>query len=185
MSLPEHLWNSPVIKKRLFNEAGFESNNGAPHKVHYWVIAPEGNTKRGEVILKNFIPNFADIEPHEMQQEFARQVQKMLQSGAHHDGLWLVGWTHPPATGDVVRIDGSNCWDRLIMLWLDEDGDPKYTLESDIPFAEMMENGEAYYLGLAEQAHASWEEAYGKKAMKDDFAVTEDQQTKAALAALH
>lgn len=185
MSLPEHLWNSPVIRKRLYDEAGFESNHGAPHKVHYWMIVPEANIMRGEVILKNFEPNFCDIEPHEMQQEFARQVQKMLQSGLHHDGMWICGWTHPPASHDVIRVDGSTCWDRLVMIWLDEDGDPKFTVESDIPFAAMMESGERYYYDLAERAWGAWDEFYGKKAMKDDFAVTDGQQTKAALASLH
>ena len=184
-ALPENLWTSPIIKNRLIVEATFDSNHGPAEKHQYWTIVPQADSKRGEIILKNFKPGVMDIEPHEMQQEFARRLQEGLQKHAHFDGFWLVGWTHPPASWEVIREDGDNCWYRLIMIWLDEDGDPHYTLESDMPFPTMVENGLEYYAKLAHEAHETWSAEYATKKMKKDMGLTDDQQTKAVLASIH
>lgn len=185
MSLPQNLYDSLVIKKRLLQEAGFECAHGVPHKRHYWIVAPEADTRLGDILLRNFKPSFIDIEPHDSQQQFANMLQAVLQHNLHHDGLWLVGWTHPPSTAHAVRVDGDNAWGRMVMIWLDSDGDPKFTAESDLPFFKMIGRGVEYYAGLADQAYEQWKEMAGPQAMKDDFGVREDQQTKAALKALH
>lgn len=183
--LPENIWNSQVIKKRLWNEANFESNNGAPAKAHYWIVAPTVDGSRDHHILKNFSVGIMDVEPHDMQMAFAQELRYRLQKDLSHDGLWLVGWTHPPASWEAIKVDGDNCWNRLVMVWLDEDADPHFTVETDIPFVEMIGRGGHYYLELAEEAHKTWAEAYGKKARRDDFGLRDDQQTKKALAALN
>lgn len=183
-NLPQNLWKSPVIKARLDMEAAFECRHGISDKKHYWVLVPESDTRNGVVILKNFEPNLQDVEPHEMQQEFARQVQQMLQKEASFDGLWLVGYTHPPSSYGVLT-DTENCWNRLIAIWHDQDGDPQYTLESDLPFINQLQAGEMYYVELAHQSHKQWEKIYGRKAMKSDMLLEEGQTTKAALEALN
>ncbi len=71
------------------------------------------------------------------------------------------------------------------MIWLDQDGDPKFTAESDMPFYDMVKEGVNYYAGLAEQAYTQWLEMVGPAAIKDDFGIGEDQQRKAALEALN
>ncbi len=185
MILPQNLWNSLVIKKRLLQEAGFECRYGLPSKRHYWIVAPEADTKAGTILLRNFKPSFIDIEPHDSQQQFVMMLQPLLQHNVGHDGLWLVGWTHPPSTAQAVRVDGDNAWSRLVMIWLDQDGDPKFTAESDMPFYDMVKEGVNYYAGLAEQAYTQWLEMVGPAAIKDDFGIGEDQQRKAALEALN
>ncbi len=185
MKLPANIWNSKAIRNRLFAEASFECAHGMPSKFHYWVVVPEGDTMRGQIVLKNYTASPLSIDPHEMQQEFARQVREVLQKELHHDGVWVVGWTHPPEAWEAVRIDGDNVWGRLIMIWLDEDADPQYTVESDLPFLAMVEAGIENYLGQAARAHEAWSKEYGKKAMKEDFGIKANQTTKEALATLH
>lgn len=185
MILPERIWESAVIKRRLLQEAGFECRYGIPAKKNYWIVAPEADTKRGTVLLRNFKPTFLDIEPHDQQQQFAHMLQPLLQSKLGHDGLWIVGWTHPPSSGHAVRVDGDNVWGRLVMIWLDSDADPKFTAESDLPFYDMVSHGVEYYAGIAEQAWTQWNEMVGRAALKDDFGIKDEQQTKAALGSLH
>lgn len=181
--LPSNIWNSRAIRLRLFQEAGFDCNWGISEKKHYWVVVPQNDSADGVAILKNYEGSLTNVDPHEMQQEFAKIVLRALQSEYHYDGAWAVGFTHPPTSYGVLT-DTANCWNRLIAVWHDEDGDPQYTMESDLPFASQMEAGEAYYVGLAIKSHEQWREVYGKKAMKDDFGITEDQTTKAALEGL-
>ncbi len=183
-SLPSELWNSPVIRKRLAQEATFECAWGVPDKKFYWCMVPLADSKNGDQILKNYKDSPMDRDPHEMQQVFARKIMKQLQKEAHFDGLWLVGFTHPPSTYESLTDTGNNCWGRLMAIWFDEDGDPQFTLESDFPFIKQVEMGEQYYVGLAQESHAYWKEQYGAKAMKTDFMLKEGQSTKAALEAL-
>lgn len=185
MKLPENVWKSKVILNRLEAEARFESNFGFAEKKHYWFTVPEGDSKRGNIELRNFRPSEFDADPHPHQKGMAINLQSALQKEAGFDGVWIVGWTHPPSMAELIRIDGDNCWSRLVMIWLDEDADPKYTLESDIPIFEMIQNGIEYYLSLAHQAHEKWDEAYGKRAMKDDFQIKEGQMKKAALSTIN
>jgi len=184
MKLPSNLWKSPVIKKRLFIEASFDSNYGVPDKKHYWIIAPEADSKNGKVVLKNFEPDeLLNIPPHPMQEHFAEELQGYLTKELNFNGLWLVGWTHPPQIQALLG-DQDNCWSRLVMIWHDEDGDPQYTVESELPFANMIALGFQYYAGLANQAHEQWNEMYSGKVLKSDMNLSDNQQTTVALNAL-
>lgn len=182
-TLPSELWKSPVIQKRLFAEACFECDWGIAEKKFYWCMVPMADSRSGVQVLQNYETNHSNGDPHDMQQNFAHKIMQELQKQAHFDGLWLVGFTNPPTTYETLT-DADNCWNRLIAIWFDEDGDPQYTVESDFPFIKQLEMGEQYYVGLAQQAHASWTEMYGKKAMKTDFMLKEGQTNKAALEAL-
>ncbi len=182
-SLPSELWNSPVIKKRLAQEATFECAWGVPDKKFYWCMVPLADSKDGIQILRNYKDSVMNADPHEMQQAFARKIMEELQQQCHFDGLWLVGFTHPPSTYGTIT-DTETCWGRMIAIWFDEDGDPQYTLESDLPFIEQAKAGEQYYVGLANQAHDQWKEMYGRKAMKSDMMLKDSQTSKAALEAL-
>jgi hypothetical protein len=182
-SLPSELWNSPVIRKRLYAEACFETDLGISDKKFYWCMVPLADSKDGVQVLKNFEESLSHADPHEDQQAFAHKIMGELQQQAHFNGLWLVGFTHPPTTYGTIT-DTDNCWGRSIFIWFDEDGDPQYTLESDLPFIKQLAMGAQYYVGLAQQAHQSWKEMYGAAAMKQDMMLKEAQSSRAALEAL-
>lgn len=180
-TLPSNLWTSAVLRQRMAQEAAFED----PHKPHYWFVVPQGDTKTDTIILKNFDPSFLHIEPHEMQQEYAKDLRRRLQRQAHFDGIWMVGWTHPPSSGQAVSLDGDNCWNRLVMMWLDEDGDPQFPFDTFRDFVSILQEDPDYYVDLAAKAHAQWKEEYGKKAVKDDFGIKDSQISKDVLKSLH
>ena len=182
--LPNNLWKSPFIKQRLLAEACFEGERGISEKKQYWVVVPQADTGRGVVELKNFKPNLQDVEPHEMQQHFAVEVQNLLQQEAHFDGSWIVGFTHPPNAYGVLT-DTENCWNRLIMIWLDEDGDPQFTLESERPFIQQFEDGPNYWVEMAHNAYKAYKPMFGKEAMKSDMLLRDGDQHRPALESLN
>lgn len=185
-NLPSNLWNSPAIRERLELEATFDCARGVSLKKHYWVIVPHADGEQGFIVLSNFDPNDpANMMPHEMQQQFAIEIQRMLQKEAHHDGLWVVGFTHPPSTYQVITDTGDNVWGRTICLWLDGDGDPQYTVESDIDFVQQIQNGVEYYANLANEAHEAWKEMYSMSVLKDDMGLKEENIVRPALETLN
>lgn len=181
--LPDNLWTSPVIKARLNMEAAFECRHGISDKKHYWCMVPFADSKAGFQVLKNYEDNLTNCDPHELQQAFAKEVQGELQRHASEGGLWLIGYTHPPDTYGVIT-DTENCWNRMIAIWFDEDGDPQYTVESDRPFVQQAGFGAKYFVGLASNAHGQWKELYGAAELKRDMMLKESQTKKAALEAL-
>lgn len=181
--LPDNLWKSPVIQARLYQEACFECQWGISEKPHYWVIVPYADSKAGTNVLKNYEAGLTNADPHEIQQEFARIIYDGLMREAHYDGLWLVGYTHPPSTyGAITETD--TVWGRLIAIWFDGHGDPQFTMESDLHIGQQLEAGEAYYVGLAMKSYEQWKEMFGPKAMKEDMMLHETQQRAEALEAL-
>lgn len=184
MHLPNNLWKSPVIQERLMVEAAFEGDRGAPETPLFWVVVPQADTKDDQLVFSNFEPTLQRPLPHELQIDFAKGLQKDLQKEAGFDGLWVVGWTHPPSVMGVLK-DMDNCWNRLIFIWLDKDGDPQFTLESELAFVQIVQHGIEYYIGLAHDAHKQWKDLYSDKALKADMDLTEDQQRRAALEALN
>lgn len=183
-ALPENLWNSPAIRKRFDFEAGFDCDRAPLDQKHYWFIVPEADSRTGTIAVKNFKEDdIINILPHPMQQQFAEELQRFLQKELHYDGLWIVGWTHPP-TRTAIVTNQDNTWNRLAVIWLDADGDPQYTVESDFPFHHMVQEGVEYYAAQAVKAHKQWSEAYGHSAMKDDLGLNEGQTKKTALESL-
>lgn len=183
--IPEAVYKSMVLRDRLNMEAGFEGKNGRASKPHFWVTAPEADSKRGCIVLKNFRESEFDIAPHPVQQQFARELQAHLQREHHHDGMWIVGWTHPPEFANLIRIDGDNVWGRLIMIFLDEDADPQFTTESERLIADMVEDGIIYYGNMASASWEEWQAEYSARNMKDDMGLKDNQMIKATLSSLH
>lgn len=184
-NLPQNTYKSEIIRQRLFLEAGYEGVHGVSQKPYFWVVVPEADTKRGKIVLKNFKETETDVAPHPIQIEFAKELLERLQRTTHHDGIWIVGWTHPPDFSQIIRVDGDNVWSRLIMIWLDKDADPQFTLDSEMPVAQMVENGSAYYANLAEDAYETFMEEYSEGRMKEEMGLSDDQMTKAVLSSLN
>lgn len=185
--LPERFWNSQTIQDRLYNEACFEGQNGCSQTPMFWAVVPEADDPRSRrtIVLANFEATEFNPPPHELQQQFGAQLMIGLNTNLSHDGVWIVGFTHPPGFDQVVRVDGDNCWYRMIMMWLDSGGDPQFVAESEVPFVKMVQNGQQAYLEMAEKAWQEWNEIIGPRSLKDDFGVSEGQVVYEALENLH
>ena len=181
--LPSNLWKSPVIQDRLIQEALFDCRYGVPAKPYFDVIVPQADTKSGHIQLRNYTPSMAEVAPHPIQTQFAKNLLDILMKEAHFNGLWLVGWTHPPTTyAALTEMD--NAWQRLIIIWLDKDGDPQYTIDYDKPVIEIIADGLELHTQKIVGAHDQWREIYSDTKMKTDMALTEDQQKRMTLEAL-
>lgn len=184
--LPHNIWNSPVIRTRLKQEAGFECDWGKPSLERYYAVVPQTDSPLEAIELRNYDPHSPlTPDPHELQMHFIQAYREQLQKQIHHDGVWIVAWTHPPEVQQALIVDGDNTFGRLIAIWLDEDADPMFTFETDLPFVEIVANGGHYYIEQAEKAWYGWNKDFGKKAMKEDFGIKEHQTSKDALSALH
>lgn len=181
--LPEKLWNSPVIQQRLLQEAMFDCRYGVPEKAYFDLIVPEADARSGQINLRNYAPSLGEPAPHPIQVQFAKNLQDVLMREANFDGLWIVGWTHPP-TKYAVLTEMDNAWQRLVLIWLDADGDPQYTIDYDKPVIQIISDGIDLHAQKAVDAHDQWREIYGHDVMKDDMMLTEDQVSKKALESL-
>lgn len=182
--LPSNAWNSAVIRKRLHQEAAFDQSL-VPEKDQYYILACHPDTKLDQVALVNFDVGPLDPPPHEMQMAFASTLREELQKNWHHDGFWLVGFTHPPSTFESIKVDGDNCWNRFLIIWADKDGDIKFPFETEEQFVEILKNGLEYYVNTAEKCWQAWNEAYGAKAIEEEFGIKDEQMSKPVLASLN
>lgn len=182
--LPENTWKSKVLLTRLAQEALFECRWGIPDRGLYWFLIPEADTGRGQNTLKNYKTDIMTDDPHPAQIEMAREIHTLLTRGASMDGYWIVGWTHPPAQWEGLKVDGDNCWGRLAMIWLDEDGDPHFTVEFDRLFADMMDDGAEYFAAMAVQAYIDWSAEYRPEVLRDEMGLADKDMTKAVLEGL-
>lgn len=134
---------SPAIMQRLVDES--EDTEG--RYTGFWGAFTKAN---GDIVFGGNIP-----APCEFQRMFAADMAKGLNDNLRHDGVWLVFWTHPPVAmavdADVYRVSH--------LLWLDEDGDPQFTVDNEDPFHEVMEAGFDHWIEAAEDAWQQWEEA--------------------------
>lgn len=97
---------------------------------------------------------------------FATELCERLNRDLHLDGSWVVGWT------DFSPSDGFP--KRLIMAYLDRDGDLIFLVDAEDPFLIMLASVDEYM----NQCQAAYDHAHAHVA---DVGVTETQRIKAAL----
>ncbi len=178
--LPENLWKSPVIQQRLVQEALFDCRYGVPAEPFFDVIVPQADTKSDCIQLRNYTPSMSRVAPHPIQVQFAKNLLSILMKELHFNGLWIVGWTHPP-TAYAALTDMDNAWQRLIIIWLDKDGDPQYTIDYDKPVVDIIADGLQRHVEKIEDAHQQWREIYSNERMKEDMLLTDEQQKRVTL----
>lgn len=180
LKYPDDVLKSLVVRGRLRREAKFESARGDDSKGHYWAITALPSTNQ-IVGCQNFTPSVFDIDPHPVQKQLAEALVRSLNRHVGHDGGWIVGFTHPPSQGNALRTDGDNVWGQLFCLWLDEDGDPQFTYETDRDPAEVVQDGVDYFIKMCDESYWRWEDLLGKKGRKE-LGLKDGQMIKAAQA---
>lgn len=188
MGLPDKLWKSTAIQDRLTLEAEAEASFGKADRAQYWFIVPEADDPQSRklVYVCNYdMDSMMNVNPHEIQQDFCVQFVRKAMREMSYNGYWMCGWTHPPAWGESLKEDGENCWNRLCIMWADEDGDIQFTYEIEHTVNLMMQNGIDYYIKQSEDAYLRYLEIAGPKALKENLGIKENQQSKEALKTIH
>lgn len=179
MKYPDYVLDSQALSNRLHAEATFDCSEGDSSKGHFWSLTQMPSDRRVAVRL-NFTPSMTDIEPHELQKSFAKDLLVALNREVGHNGGWVVGFTHPPASWHAFHINGDNAWARMFCLWLDADGDPQFTFDTELPFHEVFGSGIDGYVHQCAKAYREWEKMLGKEGLKD-LGIKEDQLIKEAM----
>ena len=60
----------------------------------------------------------------------AENLLRMLNKELHHDGAWIAQWI-PVVSLEHHYLTGNQFGVRLNAIWIDEDGDPQFTVEFD------------------------------------------------------
>lgn len=166
MKYPDGVLTSGLIRERLAMEGTFDCRKGDGTKGHYWAISQLPSTR--EIVgSQNFVPSVFDIDPHPMQKNLAEELLRSLNREVGHDGGWIVGFSHPPASHNLIRSDGDNVFARMFCIWLDEDGDPQFTYETDEDMAMVIQTGSHYFTQMCEESYQKWLDLLGKQSRKE------------------
>lgn len=119
MSLSDKLLITPTLLRRFELEGQFEGGGG-----QYYALMQRAN---GELVCDH--PFGPALEP--MQMLWSADVLRALNRELHHDGSWVVCFTHPqPNSMECVLLNPRHKeYGRYALLWLDKDGDVQFTVE--------------------------------------------------------
>ncbi len=172
MRLLENDLLTPLLLQRFRLEGEFEGADGR----HYGIMPRDDNS------LLVHHPGSPSLDP--MQMLWAGDVLKLLNRDLHHDGAWVIVFTHPvPVTPDVVpMLPKHQVYGRYAIIWVDEDGDPQFSMEWEIGISsELKHFADVVAQGIeatAQKAEGSWQ--LWHTAMRKVLAPKQDQLFKKA-----
>lgn len=138
MPFNDNLLALPAVRSRLAAEA---------QSTDWWAL-----TRRAD--LSPLVIGATRTPPIAEQRMFAMDMSAALNRHLHHDGRWIVLFTHPDRL-PIIGQRGAE-YRRWVLLWLDEDGDGQIPIENDEPFAMALMVGPDHWMETAEQAWQSW-----------------------------
>lgn len=174
--IDDKLLNTPALRMRLDAEARFEEGGGT----YRGFALRSGGVLDGHILRLTSLGNPPPLD--EMQVMFGQDMVRVLNRHLHHDGAWVVLFTHPshvhkagpidlPVVGGLPTMYG-----RFAFLWMDRDGDVQFTMDSVSDFFEVLSEGPDPWIERAEQAWQNW-----KHVMRDVLAPKEGETYKRAL----
>ncbi len=141
---------TPALLQRFRLEGQYDDADGR----HYALILRDG----GDLLAHH--PGSPNLDP--VQTIWAGDALRLLNRELHHDGAWVVCFTHvqPQQLDSVLHNPGHASYGRYALIWLDNDGDPQFTVEweagntSDLQgFADVMLCG---IESTAQKCEAAW-----------------------------
>lgn len=120
-SLPEHDVITPTLLRRFRDEGAFEDADGR----HCGLILRDG----GRDLIKHAPPDSLDPSPEQLL--WAGDILRLLNRELHHDGAWVVVFTHvlPVDAFCILRDVSAANYGRYALIWVDQDADPQFTVE--------------------------------------------------------
>lgn len=106
-NLPDDLLATPALQERFFLEAHFEGE--AHGKLGYWFLRQRDNGKFSKKAVR-YVPEYAVQRLSEI---LLDKLNKQVALG----GAWILAWV--------------NNGDKMVCMWMDGDGDVRFTLEVD------------------------------------------------------
>lgn len=85
---------------------------------------------------------------------FANDVLTALNNKLHHDGAWCLVFTNPRAIDPPLM---KATYDRLVLIWMDKDGDVQFTNDHEAGIVHALEMGQDAWLNNCETAWQLWQ----------------------------
>lgn len=149
--LDEKLLITPFLLRRFEAEAHVDGGDGR----HYALIRrPDGD-------FLSHHPGSPMLDP--AQSLWTGDVLRLLNRELHHDGAWVCVWTHPMPVPleSVIHINPHSEYGRYALIWLDQDGDPQFTVEWERGITTDLQDFAAVLLqginATAQKAEAAWQ----------------------------
>jgi hypothetical protein len=134
---------TPALIKRFHDEGKFEGAAGA-----FYAFVQKSN---GDLLAHSVGPDVGAAE-----HLFAADLLSYLNRHLHHDGAWCMVFTHPkPPQPPLMQTE----FDRLVVLWMDKDGDVQFPLEHNLGIVTALEWAMPAWAQQCETAWALWRQA--------------------------
>jgi hypothetical protein len=129
---------NPDLLRRFELEGQFE---GADGRYYALIRRQDGN-------LLAHHPTGPQVDPQQML--WGGRVLGLLNRELHHDGAWVLVFTHPKPPEWSRPIDDPKHWlyDRYCLLWIDEDGDVQFTVEWSKGDGELYDFTDVIFAGI-------------------------------------
>lgn len=144
---------TPTLLQRFELEAGLEGGN--EHKYCGVILREDGDI---------FVHHPVSAALDSMQMLWAARALKLLNRELHHDGAWVVVFTHPmPVEFESAAHASprSSYYQRYALIWIDQDGDPQFSQEwQNGQDTELIDFTAVILCGIestAQKCEASWQ----------------------------
>ena len=137
--LTDDLLITPALLERFEGEAFLEGGNG-----QFYAFIRTGD---GKLIAHH--PGSPQIIAE--QTMWAADVLHRLNKDLHHDGAWALVFTAPlrPLQGEAIFAHPDHIeYGRYVLIWLDQDGDPQFSVEWVQNESELLDFSDVLLAGI-------------------------------------
>jgi hypothetical protein len=129
---------TPTLLKRFHDEARFEDADG---RFCALILCDNGTD------LIRHAPGSPDASPEQLL--WAGDMLRLLNRELHHDGAWVVVFTHvqPAPVECVLHNLRASLYGRYALIWIDQDADPQFSVEWEAGTGELRDFADVMLAG--------------------------------------
>lgn len=173
--MEDKLLITKATQKRLNLEAEADGDMPAPNPpLWYAVMETEAGIQHVEShhVWNHHAMVVDRPRPLENQIVWAECLVRLLNKHVGFDGSWLVEFTHYPDLGTCLSVDPDLNWRRIVLIWMDKDGDVQFSSEITDPFVHVISTQPEHWIEQMTEAYENWKDIMKKSFEKQKKAFT-------------